>query len=552
MSKLVEEIILKVKMDADNAEKTLNKTNSQVNTLDKSMVKLTGAIAGVIATMKGLDRASDTAIKFEKIADTMTLAFGSAKKASEEFSFLENISEQLGIRIDTTAESYAKLAVATKGTSLEGAETRKLLVSLTSASTALGMSAEDTQGVLKAFEQMLSKGKIQAEELRGQLGDRLVGAFRMTAQAVGVSTQELDKMLENGELLAEKIIPKLSRQLQSEFGESALNKSGGSMANLNRLANEVNEAFRVIGVVANSAFGPMSVVVGKSVDVMKGLIMSTLEYGKDILPELLTVVQGIWSGISNIFSNAITVVGLFLEFVSSGWAMLFDQILGDNWMEEITVSLTVMAKNFPEILASMYTKIGAMTAHAISGLINAWKDAQYEISATALAVQSMLPSNLGGLSDEEFEDSIDMLNKERNAESKIPNWADELASSLDSYNKDLQDILGDSYNQEKDNLDKNKDNIKGEVDRIKGLISNIFANAKDSNRTANDVKSSGAIGADKKITDNKNAFEVGSELANEFLNTNKIAVDQLEWTKKIAKNTENNSKNTTTIKTKSI
>ena len=41
------------------------------------------------------------------------------------------------------------------------------------ASVVLGMSQEETEGALRAVQQMMSKGKVQAEELRGQLGERL-------------------------------------------------------------------------------------------------------------------------------------------------------------------------------------------------------------------------------------------------------------------------------------------------------------------------------------------------------------------------------------------
>ena len=41
----------------------------------------------------------------------------------------------------------------------------------------MGLSADQTSGVLLALQQMISKGTVQAEELRGQLGERLPGAL---------------------------------------------------------------------------------------------------------------------------------------------------------------------------------------------------------------------------------------------------------------------------------------------------------------------------------------------------------------------------------------
>ena len=42
-----------------------------------------------------------------------------------------------------------------------------------------------------ALAQMASKGTVQAEELRGQLGERLPGAFKIAAAAMGVTQAEL-------------------------------------------------------------------------------------------------------------------------------------------------------------------------------------------------------------------------------------------------------------------------------------------------------------------------------------------------------------------------
>jgi tape measure domain-containing protein len=54
-------------------------------------------------------------------------------------------------------------------------------------SSALGLSVDDQRGIFKALEQMLSKGNVQAEELRGQLGERLPGAIYFSAKALGVT-----------------------------------------------------------------------------------------------------------------------------------------------------------------------------------------------------------------------------------------------------------------------------------------------------------------------------------------------------------------------------
>ena len=62
-------------------------------------------------------------------------------------------------------------------------------------------SAEDVRGGLTLpLVQMFSKGKISAEELSGQLGERFPAAVTAFADANDISTQELQQMLKNGEV----------------------------------------------------------------------------------------------------------------------------------------------------------------------------------------------------------------------------------------------------------------------------------------------------------------------------------------------------------------
>ena len=83
----------------------------------------------------------------------------------------------------------------------------------------MGLSAEQSSGAFMALQQMLSKGTVQAEELRGQLGERIPGAFEYAAQAMGVTTRELGKMLEQGQVVAEDFVPKFADVLRNQFAK---------------------------------------------------------------------------------------------------------------------------------------------------------------------------------------------------------------------------------------------------------------------------------------------------------------------------------------------
>jgi hypothetical protein len=100
---------------------------------------------------------------------------------------------------------------------------------------------------------MISKGNVQAEELRQQLGERLPGAFQYAARAMGVTTQELNDMLENGEVLADDLLPKLADELDRTFGPNVAAAADSLKASLQRLSLEVE-------ILSNTAAeGPASI-----------------------------------------------------------------------------------------------------------------------------------------------------------------------------------------------------------------------------------------------------------------------------------------------------
>jgi tape measure domain-containing protein len=101
----------------------------------------------------------------------------------------------------------------------------------------MSLSADDAQGVFLALGQIASKGKVQAEELRGQIGERVPGAFGIAARAMGVTTAELDKMMEQGKLTASDFLPKFAAEMEKTF-QGAVPKAANSLqANMNRISN---------------------------------------------------------------------------------------------------------------------------------------------------------------------------------------------------------------------------------------------------------------------------------------------------------------------------
>lgn len=217
----------------------LNTAVSQLRTLfigNELFQGLSGAAKGVV----------EARIEFEKLQNTLSQAVGTSRVGTE-LNFIRTTAQRLGLEFNATANSYAKFAAASRGTALEGQQTRDIFIGISQASAALGLSSEETAGALTAVQQIISKGKVSAEELRGQLGERLPGAFQIAARSIGVTTQQLDSLLASGSLLADDFLPRFGRQLQTEFADAAARAATSTQGSVNRLTSAWNDLKRTLG-----------------------------------------------------------------------------------------------------------------------------------------------------------------------------------------------------------------------------------------------------------------------------------------------------------------
>lgn len=175
---------------------------------------------------------------------------GDFAKTAEDMDFLRRTADRLGVDLGTLAQEYSKFSVATIGTNLEGAKTRKIFLSVAEAARVNRSSNEELSGVFVALTQIVSKGAVQMEELRQQLGDRLPGALQIMADGLGVTTAELIKMLEAGQVTSEALVP-FAEELDKRFGPGLGEALAGTTVALGRLQNA---AFQALVQFGNGGF----------------------------------------------------------------------------------------------------------------------------------------------------------------------------------------------------------------------------------------------------------------------------------------------------------
>ena len=223
--------------DLDNELDSVGKRGQGLESLKDAFQALASAV--VVSAF------IDANLEAEKFDKAMTSLQGSSAAAAQEFEYIKSVANTLGVELFTAADAYIQLTAATKGTAIEGQLTRDLFESISVAMGKLGRSSEETNGALLAVSQIASKGTVSLEELKAQLGERLPGAFNLAAEAMNLTTSELDKLVSSGNLTAGEFLPRFSAQLKETFGDTSYIE--GYAASWARLQNSMNEAFVDIG-----------------------------------------------------------------------------------------------------------------------------------------------------------------------------------------------------------------------------------------------------------------------------------------------------------------
>lgn len=263
MSQLQTKIIIN---GQDNASKAFKSAERSAAALREGVQELAGSLTrffGLSATVGSFTvfgKASfDAALNLDRLNKAFSTIEGSSARGAARLDYLREVSDRLGQNFYQTAEAAKGFFAATKGTQLEG-DAERIFEGFTEASTALGLTTEQYNRVLLAIQQMISKGKISAEELRQQLGEALPKAVQIFAQALGVETSVLDKMLERGEVSID-VLSQVGTILHKDFGEAAINAANGVQGELNRLTSSW-EDFKASFMDSDIAASSLQIVRG--------------------------------------------------------------------------------------------------------------------------------------------------------------------------------------------------------------------------------------------------------------------------------------------------
>ena len=185
---------------------------------------------------------------------------------------ISTTSRKLNVPLAASTRQFTQLAASVLGSGGTIEDAEEVFTGVSNAIKATGGNAEDVQSAIRAMSQIFGKGKVSAEELQGQLGERLAGAVVKFAEANGSSLQKLQKDLRDGTVGLDQIM-KFAKKLNIDFAETAKLVADSSAdagqrlkTTMDRLKNAVGQILQPIGAEFQRVFGD---IVGAITDAIE-------------------------------------------------------------------------------------------------------------------------------------------------------------------------------------------------------------------------------------------------------------------------------------------
>jgi tape measure domain-containing protein len=233
------------------------------------------AVGGAIGAQVGQARQQlgGTATYAAEIAKqrlALQLVTKQAGEYQRALAFVDDTSRKFAIPQEVITRQFTKLTASVKGAGGSVADAEKAFLGVAAGIRGTGGGLQDLDSALTATSQVFSKGKVSAEELRQQIGERLPGAFTLFAESMGMTPQELDKALEKGQVSLQDF-QGFAEKLFADYGEAAKVIASGPEAAgdrlqtaLSRLSESVGDLLRPIGAAFQTEFAKIVAEIDKA------------------------------------------------------------------------------------------------------------------------------------------------------------------------------------------------------------------------------------------------------------------------------------------------
>lgn len=285
-----------IKLLAEDFQKGVKKVQSGFSRMQTNIVTLAAAIGGLDVSLSGFASGVVQMTRETQRAGTMLKnVSATTTEYAESMRWAADLAKRYGVYVNDVVMSFAKFRGAAQNSNSTIEEQRDLFESVTRACSAFGLTADETNGAMNAITQMMSKGNIQAEELRGQLGERMPIAMQAMAKAANTTVGGLQKMMEQGQLTAD-ILPAFGRALNEMLPNVQTDTLEAALGNLKNAAQEFTDELG-LGDRMKSAVQGLTSAVQSAAD----------NIGNIIVAVVALVVGAVGNGLVKMWRNIMTV-----------------------------------------------------------------------------------------------------------------------------------------------------------------------------------------------------------------------------------------------------
>lgn len=224
---------------------SFNRYRSLLGRVVGSFFNLRNAIIGAGLGILGKE-VFDAGTELNAMRQAMNAAAGSSEEGARQFEFAQSTAERLGLSLGVATKSYKGILAATVASNREISEGQEIFLSIAEAGRVMQLSNDDLAGSLRAIQQILQKGRVFAEEWNQQLGDRFPVAAGIMARSLGVATEDLAGLIEQGQVGIDELLT-FARAMRSEFADNISDAAKVAAADITRLRNEAQLAAEQFG-----------------------------------------------------------------------------------------------------------------------------------------------------------------------------------------------------------------------------------------------------------------------------------------------------------------
>ena len=228
-----------------DAEGRIKRTASK---MEKSMSGIGGLMAGGGLLFAG-KQAMDTVVNIDRLTRGMTTLEGSAEGAKQRMDSLREASRLPGLDFEQAIQGDIRL----RSVGISAELSREALIQMGNALSLAGGTASDLDGVVLALTQIVSKGKVSAEEIN-QIAERVPQVRAVMKDMFGTAdTEVLQKMNIDAETFVATLVEGFGKLDRAQAGLDE--KMNDFTASVKAATNAFAEGFVRDGVEGASQFG---------------------------------------------------------------------------------------------------------------------------------------------------------------------------------------------------------------------------------------------------------------------------------------------------------